>query len=557
MLITNNWNQSFEPENSIGHFSLCGSTLLIAAQTTYNERGNIVRKRCLLYVLIICAATVCAWGRGLPTGEKPDTGKAPSVVTSETDATSAPEATPTSETVAAAETQAPAPAETPAAAPAKPAALPPIIYLQMKQMAEVGKKYDSLLPNNWQVPINSQGNTLLGDEFGIRAELAKVKTSLYIDTTTMFVADMRNKLIDPGGSNSSGQAYMGQAPNYVENTFAILTYNPTTTTQFVFSATQNTNNWVGTNGPQFGAKINGLYINQLFLNKQLRVTAGWMTGEFVYVGIFTGGNLAAGTLGIKAVLPFEVGVSCCLATVPAINIRYETKSKWYDMFAVQRSMDPAGSDQEAARSRTGLRFLPKGDGAKALYINEFGIDRKSGLGQKAIWARADGFANFSAYQNESSLADVMNGVKTHSGAMSFAIDAQLTQPDKRLPFRGLYINSMFQWATPESNPYQAYYQIAAYIKGPFKTRPLDAVFFNAYRMQFSRKILTTLSTVNALHGLSPFVYDDSTQGSVTYAYFVKPGAVLAGNVAVINHPQFGPGKLPTAVDGFLALKVWF
>jgi len=500
-----------------------------------------VTKQCLLFVLILCIATVSAIGAENPPGDKSNVVAAQPA--SDTSATM-----PATETPLAAESQA-------EAAPAKPEARPAVIYMQMRNMAEIGKKYDYLNPNNWGIPFNSNGNTILGDDYGIRSTLAKAKMSLYWDTTTLFVADIRNtNWVAPGDQNPNAEAYSGQAPNFVQNTFAQLTYNPTTTTQIIFGATQNFNNWIGVNGKQ-GSTINALYINQLFMNKKLRVTLGFMPGEFVYEGIYTGGNLATGSLGIKAIVPFEVGASCCTTTRPAVNVRYTASNKWYSMSAIQQAENPAGTDEQKRRNPAGLRLNEAHSGAKLMGIEEFGVNRKAGPGQKEVWFRIDGFFNPSANNDEGNLPYFLAHHKfaaVKSGAMSIAIDKQITVTDKLLPYRGLYVNSVFQWASPEANPYQSYEQVAAYIKGPFKSRPMDAVFINAYRLQFSRSILNTLSV---LHG-HEFVYDDTASVSGTYGYWVKPGVILSGNLSWVHHPQYGP-KLPDAVLAFLGLKLWF
>jgi porin len=263
-------------------------------------------------------------------------------------------------------------------------------------------------------------------------------------------------------------------------------------------------------------------------------------------------------MGIKAVIPYEVGMSFANYSAPLLSIKYTYKNGFYLQGVLQRSIDAdSGVDENNARNRIGLRFLMKGD--KALYIPEIGFKRKATSAQKAMWFRVTGWYNTTAYQDYNSLYSVINGTKGHNGAVSIMQEQQIWQPDKSLPFRGIYWAAMGQWAPSNYDLYHQYYQLAVYELGLWRKRPFDMATINLNRTQFSRTVLNTLqqlpnSAQNPQTGLPTF--DDSTNVNLTYGFHIRPGLILSTNFGYTKHPTYAP-RLDNPVTGLVSLVTFW
>jgi len=161
----------------------------------------------------------------------------------------------------------------------------------------------------------------------------------------------------------------------------------------------------------------------------------------------------------------QAGLSYSLFGTPAANLRLNFGEASYVKFGVQRSIPPGGARVELAHNGMGLRFSVPG--AKALYIGEAGYKRSSAPGVRSLWLRAGGLYNTTDYR------DYVTGGTHDNWAIYAAADAQLTQPDAKMPFRGLYLGASYNKATDRVNLYTDYYEARAYGIGLIPSRPFD------------------------------------------------------------------------------------
>jgi porin len=517
-------------------------------------------------------------------------------------------------------------------------ALTPAI-IKIATLNEQFNKLDSLC-TIWELGCyTGAGDTILQDEGGIRTKLAKANIGVFVMQMGVFNYNLADA---PKGTRAT-QQFAGERPTFTYTGMTIYTtYNiPSKHMQFLIGGANMGTNYPYNYGPNtFRPEMGNLH--QTLMNGKLEYIVGWQEADTEVADNYIGGSFGAGVLGVRAVIPYNLGQSLEMFTTPAVLVKYHWTKSWYTTAMVQRSTDPnTGIWGMNGRDKIGYRLFPKGDGA--LYEPEIGYKVDPAPGKKATFFRATGFYNTSHFLDYSSitkfvagmesidygmfgkLAPVLKGLTSipsqytgvptlapdknaqgHNGAFSITIDKQITQPDKYLAYRGIYLNSVVQYAVPDFNPYHQYYQAAVYSLGLFKARPLDMMVFNVNRTQYSRTTLNTTQQLPAalcpymvgyevatgqinLGGatgamacsgaLGPAVqaqaqagatkavqsinyqwgqptYDDTEEISGTYSFHVMRGVYLNGNIGWTRHPAYAP-KLNNPVVALFSLFTTF
>ena len=424
---------------------------------------------------------------------------------------------------------------------------PPPVPAELMKMAILNAQFDKFnaLCSIWNVggPCPGAGDTWTEDNSGIRTNLAKAHLGLWGMTTAGFDY---NFLQPPTGPQHGGQLYEGQRPTVGTCNSFLLTYNASHNIQIAAGYAWTESNW-GQVMP------NAFHFSDIFIHQ----TVGKLKWEFGYIGNevqvydgFVAGSLASGSMGVKSVIPYELGLSYSPFPAPTFHARYDlTKNIWVSGIA-QRSIDPKGMKVGNDRDQQGLRFDPKGD--RVLYVGEVVYKKDPTPGVKSTYFRVTGFYNTSGYQDFSSPLALATGKTGHNSAVTVGLDQQVLQIDKVLAYRGLYVNFMGQRTPSHMDLFDQYYQLALYTVGLFKARPLDIMIVNLNQTQFSRTALNSLAAIPAQFGGVPFAYRrlDDCERHLWIAY--QAGRSLVDYVPVCDSSdlrsqdgQFANGKSVT------------
>jgi porin len=443
------------------------------------------------------------------------------------------------------------PAEPAPVAPPAPVAAPAAaaVPAQIASIAAIGTKFDKLdgICNTWNIGCPTAGDTIDRDAGGFRTKLAKEHLGVIGLSQTTFGYNFSQPPHNP-------QVLNFQKPNWYQITFLSSTYNvPSTKIQVVVAGVITRANFSGLLGATVFRPLEA-YVYQKFFDGRFSYIAGYTTNNNYMFGGDLAGSTASGSLGVNAVIPYEVGMSFTPFPAPSVILKYTAKNGIYAIATVQRSLDPEGNVVGKQRDRLGFRFDPHGD--EALYIPEVGFKRAAAPNRKESWFRATGFYNQTGFTNYKTLQTATTGPKEHNNAISGVFEQQLTQPDQSLPYRGIYVSATAQHAAPDVTLFQQYYQVAFYSIGLVRKRPLDLIILNLNRAQFSRTVLNTYQKLPVTAQTGIPTYDDSTTVSGTYAYHVAPGIDLTTLVSYTRHPTFAP-KLPNPVLGVVSLAFFF
>ena len=487
-----------------------------------------------------------------------------------------------------------APAAEPAADAMPPGtALTPAI-IKIGVLNEQFNKLDALC-SIWELGCyTGAGDSFLEDRGGIRTKLAKANIGFFALSIGMIETNLKHMSGMPQPTQAT-QEFAGQKPTWVYTPMSFYgTYNiPSKNMQFTVGFANVESNYVYMQGPNT-FRMSMLNLHQTLLKGKFEYIVGYQQGDTTVADNYIGGSVGAGILGVKAVIPYNLGQSVSIYDTPALTLKYHFGRGIYATVMAERSTDPdTGIWGMKSRDIAGARFAPKGD--RVLYMPEIGYKVDAAPGHKMTFFRATGFYNTSHFLDYSTpttfvqgieainygmygkLAPVLTALTTQltsipqayqaaagsggtgvapitannhklmsNGGFGLTIDRQLTQPDKYLSYRGLYLNAIGQYATPNANTYQQYYQVALYSLGLFKSRPLDMMVVNGNRTQYSRNSLNTLQNLPTL----------------ACPYF----AAYAASVAAANNVatgQLGPytgaeacsGQLDSAAPGTSALEM--
>lgn len=273
---------------------------------------------------------------------------------------------------------------------------------------------------------------------------------------------------------NSDQTYVGQRE------FGSTMFNPILTSDLRFLHLKNaqlhisagikyTSWWPA--GPN-GSALTTMYIYKSLFEDRLEIKAGYIYGNFEFVGMQVGGSVASGAQGVYAVLPNEVGMSYLPLTSPAFNFKWNIPAHMYIKAGLNRSTDAAGGPATIARNSTGLRFIPRGD--KLLTIAEGGYNHAATANSLQTWIRGGYMHNSTAYANS------LVGGKTSGNFCAYILaDHQFLRTDA--PAHGLYAGASAMMTPAAMTKNTRYYEARAYLMAPFRSRPADMVSLIATR----------------------------------------------------------------------------
>lgn len=385
----------------------------------------------------------------------------------------------------------------------------------------------------WATPFPKMSDTVLRDAGGVRSTLA--------DLGIGFLGLSKNTVLYNVRDYDGPAKYNGKNPTYstgIQTLF--LTFDTgkigVDNGQIFFTAAAITNGLRVVNGPRY-ARIGGLGYYQKLAGGAVEIKVGYYDNAQEYVGTAIAGSLASGTLGPQARIPVQLGFGYNGVGTPALNIRLNGKHGLYTKFGVQRAVPPGGAAAEIPLNDTGLRFSVRG--AKALFVDEIGVNRPATAGTKSSWVRAGGIYNTTRYR------DYRNGGTSENWGVYAAFDQQLTQPSTTAPAKGVYVGGSVNYAPPAQNLYSQYYEGRVYGIGMVPGRPADLA-----------SLVATFNSVSpsARRALRPG--DDTEPYAVTvtgsYSYRFSPGVYIQPGLGIAVKPAYYP-KAPMALNTYLSI----
>jgi porin len=481
---------------------------------------------------------------------------------------------------------------------------------KQKEEARISAKYRKFAAQDWHsVPFPGMGDTVDPEFGGIREALAKHDMGIFVMPYLTFYDNLLNppmygaagaqcattvggvttyplcnpntpgaKYYDDTKINKPGtslylynQAFAGQRPTFKGSVSTWLTFNNFKTgTQFVLGANENYNNYTRGSGVT-DVRMGAIYLNQWLLHKKLNIAIGYFPSGYNTVGMYVGGNFAGSLQGVVAILPTLVGQNTPYAITPNSVITYYGPKNLYAIGGIQRSLSPEAvvshgvSQTSDWHDALWLPFRLVGDKntygyhpyeAKAYAQLELGYKRNIAPGSKQIWNRLDGFYNWTRYADNrlNALGHAQSNVYTKNNfCISDGFDMQLNQPDRLLPFRGLYAGTTLQYAPPQQNSYTQYYEFRAYYKGLFKSRPYDMTQFMTSNLQTSKIYIrhAFLTSSAAYHSAS------DTNQNISFAWVAKLTSGIWVNVGAeyALHPTAIP-TTPNVLVGTSTLQIY-
>lgn len=401
--------------------------------------------------------------------------------------------------------------------------------------------FDEFLEPGQTSTFPGSADSILEDTGGVRSWLA--------DREIGFRAIASMTLVDnllPTGQPRSPQRYNGQRP-----TLQLASQNFNFTwrmdrlglpdTQLIVGMNNTFTGFVA-NGPN-SAYLRNLAIYQKLFGGKVTIKAGLAPNYYEYIGFYVGGSpiLASGIAGL---LPIQAGLGADPSNVPLVNVTaYGSRGK-YIRVGVQRSTSPLGLNEEVRRRQGPFDIDFKMPGAGALYIGEVGIRRPASTDGKQIWLRMGGFYNDSDYTR-------FDGRGTKSNAALYALaDRQITQPDKLMPARGLYLGASAYWVPQSVNTSNLSFEGRAFAIGAIKGRPRDTLALRVTWTKFS----DDARQANFARG----VHANKDQLNVTTSYSIRAhrGIYAVPGISYIRNPSF-IGDFKDAVLASTALVFLF
>ncbi len=444
-------------------------------------------------------------------------------------------------------------------------------------------KYSSLSPKDWiDTPFPSPGDTVDGEALGVREKLAKHNigyTWLNCSTSAYNLRDAPMAGYH-GPANFDGQRFQlfnGERPTASTVQYLFMTYNvPSKELQFVWvpGTLQTSWNQLGPERPM-AVTNGGLYVHKGFNNEKLGIEFGYLMNDIAFYESYIAGNLAGGTLGLDAPIPYEVGQNRSGLVTPSLRLRYQATPNTYFKVAFQRSVSPGGELQERKDNSEGTRFL-NGD-AKLLTISEIGYRREAAPLVNKIFVRADGWFNHTKYTDFRTIGlpylaahNNKSGLTDNNWAWSLAGDLQIKQTNKYVPFQGWYAGATAQYAPPQQNAYTQYYDTRLYNLGPFKSRPFDMFMVVVNHTVFSQIAMKSFESYAPLRQLYGNAYVDSINPQFGYNYFgdqttfnvgysirTRPGVWIDPAITYSRHPTFAPRINSSPILARLGVSMFF
>ena len=336
--------------------------------------------------------------------------------------------------------------------------------------------------------------SLIGDPNGWRSALADYGWGAQLSWNPTILYDLRDQQRDP-------QEYSGQNFTWAQTMALNVTYDLerigfTKDAQFTLSPQFSTSNYQ--DGYPRLHNIATLAINQPLLNGQLELQYGFYPLIRQFYGMILGGNSSSAALGPTSVIPVQVGISLNAPTPTFTMIARDSEKKWYNNFAVSRSMSPKGHLDDVKQNPYGLKWHV--DGANPILVNEVGYKQDASENGRSIWFRAGGIYNTSHYAYFDKPGD-----SSDNYAFYMANTVQLTQPQHGLPL-GLYLDTKVNYAPDDRNAYASDFQVTLFDIGLFPGRQNDMTSLGYTRSFISHKFRDSLKpagleapeTINAI-----------------------------------------------------------
>lgn len=405
------------------------------------------------------------------------------------------------------------------------------------------KELNKLALKGWVTAAPTFNDTLTQDAGGWRSKLAEAGIGVSIYGLNLMSYDLARA----GRGLPGGQLYNGQKLTYqTGNQSAIFTYDLGHLTSSLNGGQLAVLLGLTTNGYQARDglrrfRVKGVSWYQPLFGDKAEVKFGLVANQTEFMGSTVGGDLAGGALGPLASIPVESGISYNQYSSPSFSVRVNWSKHLYTRTAVQRSLSPQGSVAEDAANPVGLTFSVHG--AKPLFIQEIGYRIDPAPGVKSFWARGDYAYNLSDFTS------FEDGSERHNHFVYAAVDRQLTQPDPDNPGGGIYVGATYTAAPGEVDLIDRYYEVRAYMRGPFASRPNDMISLVAAINGYSED-----GRAAGMKGdFRPFSTTQSYTGSykfqVTHGLYVQPG------LSIIVHPVYNQ-NIGTAVNGLLNVAVF-
>jgi porin len=311
--------------------------------------------------------------------------------------------------------------------------------------------------------------------------------------------------------------------------------------QFFGSAAVNRTDW-NPDGPN-SLLMTCLYLYKAFAGKRVETKIGYINNDWEFVGMFVGGSLSAGSQGVYAVLPFEVGLSRFPLPAPSFNVSVQGTRGVYGKVAFQRSLEPAGGQANITRNATGFRFAPAGD--KLLMAYEGGYLVNSSANSLSTWIRGGYIRNLTPYANFRT-----GGTTVGNSSAYLLADQQIVRAGSGGPGNGFFAGATAMRDPSALNIYSQYYEARLYQKGITHARPLDmasvVATYTAYSPDFTKGL--------AAQGQS--YWRGSTTISASYTIALHHG-VYAGAGATYNSAPAVTPHVSRALVAALQLNCFF
>lgn len=351
-------------------------------------------------------------------------------------------------------------------------------------------------------------------------------------------------LLDPPVANSQ-QAYVG------EREYGSTMFLPILTTdlrwlhlkdaQLNMSFAYKQTSWYPA-GPNAFA-LNSLYIFKSFAKDRLEVKGGYMFNSLEFVGMQVGGTVSSGTLGVYAVLPYELGMSFLPVSTPSLNIKWNAPKHYYAKVGFQRSTDAAGAAATIVRNPSGFRFDPKGDGL--LTIMEGGYRVAATADTLQTWIRGGYLRNTTRYANS-----LTGGTSSDNFCAYLLGDHQLTHTEEAQPARGFYAGGSAMMTPTRLTKYTRFYEARLYLEGPFRSRPSDMIALVADHTTYSA------DTIRGLTAAGKSVWHNSNSINASYIYRPWRGVFLNAGLTYVTGAALTP-HVPNAVVVSLQSNIFF
>lgn len=400
-------------------------------------------------------------------------------------------------------------------------------------------------PKGWNIRMPEPAGTIDPDPFNFRSKLADNGFGWFGWTNNSVSYDFHNH-----GRSPLPQVYNGQKATWYSVNFFYLTYDLSRVGlnggQLVASTSFIRVNWEPI-GPSQRFRVGVLEWYQPLFDGRVELNIGYLSNSFNYTGTNVGGNIAGGTFGVSASIPTQTGMSSTLATRPGVNVKTYLGGGFYNQVGVQRSLDPAGLVTEVTQTNTGAGLGWGGADTGLLYLEEFGLRRNGGPGQRDIWLRAGYTYNTSDFESLSA-----PGTRAHNYMFTLLGDYQVYQVGDSA--RGIYAGFSIMHSPASVNRFTDYYEARLYAKGLFSSRPADMISFIVNQNRFSKYAIQ-----DAVLAGRTLTVDKTTTVSLGYTAKVYSGVYVTAGVSYVDHPR-PISTIPSqksAITGSTSLLVYF